>query len=166
MNKIFFALLLWQSSLWCKQIPITIEHADTPPTRSWGLMGRDSLPDNHGLLLQYDYPLVMNIWMFNVKMDLEIAFLDAKGVIQEIRSLKAYPEMMDPLRPVKSLKDIDLYPPTDPVRVFFVNNSIKSSHPVRYGLEMPKNWFSKNHVVIGDQVQFKRGVPEAKVSTQ
>ncbi len=163
MNKFFIALLMSQMALWSKEIPITIEYADNSHARSWGLMGREAMDENHGLLIAYDWPTMMSIWMFNVFFDLEIAFLDHKGVIQEIRTLKAYPEMMDPKRPIKTLKDIDLYPPTDPVRVFFTNNSIKSYRPARYGLEMKAGWFSKNGVGVGDRVEFKRGAEKATV---
>lgn len=165
MNKTFLAWLLVPVALFGKNIPITLEHANDPYSRSWGLMGRASLAENHGLLLAYERPIMMSIWMFNVNMDLDIAFVDTQGVIQEIRSLKAYPDVMDPKRPVKTLKDIDLYPHTDPIRVFFTNNSVKSAKPARYGLEMNKGWFRKNEVGVGDKIQFTKGTPEATIVT-
>lgn len=166
MHRLLMTLLACHIAAWSKEIPITLEHADQPHTRSWGLMGRTTLDENHGMLLEYDWPVKMSIWMFNVNMDLDIAFIDGKGVIQEIRMLKAYPEMMDPNRPVKTLKDIELYPYNDPIKVFFSNNSIKSSKPARFGLEMKRGWFEKNEVGVGDRLEVKKGTGEAKFITK
>ena len=87
-----------------------------------------------------------------MEFDLSIAFLDEQGVIREIVDLKAYPQMMDPKRPINSVHDLALYQPQDPIVQFFQQKSIMSHTPVKYVLEMNSGWFNDNHIKTGDQL--------------
>lgn len=131
-------------------ITLTIETASTPAQTAWGLMGRTTLPPNHGMLFTFSYPHHIGVWMFNCHMDLSVAFLHENHTILEIRELKSYPDVMDPLRPVRSLDDMALYPPNDPVRQFFEEKTIFSYYPAKYMLEVAKGWFEENSVKPGD----------------
>lgn len=137
-----------------EEIPITLEIARTSEQRSWGLMQRSSMPDNHGMLFYYAGG---NIWMFNMLMDLSIAFLDKKGRIIEIAELRAYPQMMDPNRPVKSANDMSKYPIFDKVYQFFWERSHPAPRNTKYFLEMNKQWFRQHGVRPGDVVLWQVG---------
>ena len=55
---------------------ITAEVADTPSKRVLGLMFRDQLPDNHGMLFIFENPDFHGIWMKNCRIPLDILWLD------------------------------------------------------------------------------------------
>src|ERR1700753_660292 len=54
-------------------VPITVEVADTPQASENGLMFRDSLPEDHGMLFIFDQPKKASFWMRNTKIPLSIA---------------------------------------------------------------------------------------------
>lgn len=137
-------------------ISITLEFAKKEDDLHWGLMQRRSLPKDHGMLFIYPQTRRISLWSFNCWMDFAVAFLDEKKMITEIRLLKAYPEKMDPKRPVKSLKDFHLYPAKDPILSFFQKHGIKSSVNAKYALEMPAGWFEDHNVRIGDQLMWNQ----------
>lgn len=131
-------------------IPIILEHAQTTDEITWGLMQREFLPPNQGMLFYYPCKQKVMLWSFNCLINLSVAFLDEDGTIQEIRTLNAYPNKMDPCRPVESVEDFALYPSGDPIRKFFLSRAIVSSFPSAYVLEMNDLWFQENGVQVGD----------------
>lgn len=155
-RHLFKALLLTLAAIVntsaANPIALKLQHARTEDERAWGLMGRKELKENEGLLLHYPYPMLVHIWMFNVPIDLSVAFLDESGLILQIEELKSHPEKMDPKRPVRSLQDFHLYPDADPVIQFFQRNKIGSNQAVKYALEMKGGWFKRNQVEIGDRL--------------
>src|SRR5262249_49454002 len=52
------------------------EVADTAQTSANGLMFRDSLPDDHGMLFVFEKPETASFWMRNTKIPLSIAYID------------------------------------------------------------------------------------------
>ncbi len=135
----------------------TLEHAIHPDQIQWGLMGRTSLPENHGMLFHMNtHPNKISVWMFNCYIDLSIAYLDDQYVIQEIHELKAYPEKMDPKRPLNSPKEIfRVYPTNDPIIQFFKAHAVEVPQNINILLEMNKNWFKNNGIRVGDKVHWK-----------
>jgi uncharacterized membrane protein (UPF0127 family) len=106
-------------------IPISVEIADTPALRERGLMHRDSLPANHGMLFVYADEQMRSFWMRNTKIPLDIAFIDRNGTIVNIEQMEAQ---------------------TD-------ENTV-SNAPAMYALEMSLGWFEANGVGIGDRLEF------------
>ena len=104
---------------------LTVEIVDTPLTRDKGLMHRDSLPANHGMLFVYDAPEMLAFWMKNTKIPLSIGFFDHEKKLLQI-------ENMDP--PQSKTAPLFLY---------------KSRYPCRYALEVPQGWFSEHHIAPG-----------------
>jgi hypothetical protein len=117
-------------------------------------MGRSFLPENQGMLFHYTPPLCPKLWTFNCYIDLSVAFLDENQVIFSICNLYAYPERMDPQRPVRNVQDMALYPYSDPIVQFFLEKSVGANAPTSYVLEMNHGWFKRNGIKIGDHLEW------------
>ncbi|MBD3642128.1 MAG: DUF192 domain-containing protein [Marinobacter sp.] len=70
-------------------VPVVLEVASTPEQRQVGLMGRTELPPDHGMLFQYEEEREPRngFWMYRTLIPLDIAFLDQKGTIGNIRAM-------------------------------------------------------------------------------
>ena len=100
------------------------EVADNPQTSANGLMFRDSLPDDHGMLFVFEKPKTASFWMKNTKIPLSIAYIDSVGRILQIESMKPLDET-----PVAS-----------------------TSSEVAYALEVNEGWFTRNRVSAGAKI--------------
>ena len=98
--------------------------AGTDLEKSRGLMGVEKLPADTGMIFMYEADQVMRFWMKDTPLDLDIAFVQADGVIAEIRTMKA-----EDLTEVAS----------------------QSSH-IRFCIEMPAGWYASSQVKVGDTV--------------
>lgn len=98
--------------------------AGTDLEKSRGLMGVEKLPTDTGMLFIYEADQVMRFWMKGTPLDLDIAFVQADGVITEIRTMKA-----DDLTEVAS-----------------------QSSRIRFCIEMPAGWYAATQVKVGDSV--------------
>ena len=61
-----------------------VEVVKEPKARDRGLMFRQSLADDGGMLFDYDPPQQISFWMKNTYIPLDIIFINAKGVILNI----------------------------------------------------------------------------------
>jgi uncharacterized membrane protein (UPF0127 family) len=102
---------------------ISAEIAATPGDREQGLMHRESMPEDHGMLFVFPEERVLNFWMKDTPLPLSIAFADAGGRILRIAD-------MEP----RSLE------------------TVSSRKPARYALEMNQGWFERNGVFPGDRI--------------
>lgn len=106
--------------------------------RTWrqfrsGMMYRDPLTEEEGMLFIYPYPQRVSFYMANTPSPLSCAYLDPEGVIREIH---------------------DLHP--------FDLNSIRSkSHAIQYVLEMRQGWFQDHGIGVGQSV-LASGAPLAQ----
>lgn len=65
-------------------ITIQAEIADTPQKRATGLMYRDHLRKDHGMLFIFDQPQAWTFWMKNTKIALDLIWLDGKKKVVHI----------------------------------------------------------------------------------
>lgn len=100
---------------------IFVEVAKTPHQHNKGLMFRDKLDEDSGMIFIFEKPRVLSFWGMNTFIPLDIAFLDEQGTIKDIRRIRKH----------------DL-------------NSVKSSCPCKYAIELEDGWFSKNGIKEGD----------------
>lgn len=102
---------------------LKVEVAATDPQRMQGLMFREKLGKNDGMLFIFDEPAYQSMWMKNTLIPLSVAFLDADGVILNI---------------------LDMEPHTLTPNL--------SAGPARYALETNKGWFGDRNVKPGERV--------------
>ncbi|MBX6319479.1 DUF192 domain-containing protein [Pigmentiphaga sp.] len=102
---------------------IRAEVASTPKTRETGLMFRERLGPNQGMLFIFDRPGIQCMWMRNTLIPLSVAFIADDGVIANIE---------------------DMEPKTE--------TSHCAVQPVRYALEMEQGWFAKRGLKAGTRI--------------
>lgn len=105
-------------------IAVDAEVADESAEIRRGLMNRQSLAKDAGMLFIYPKARVLRFWMKNTYIPLDIAFADKKGRIVKIRSME--PE---------STRMID------------------SKVPAKYALEMNQGWYKTNGINVGDTIE-------------
>jgi uncharacterized membrane protein (UPF0127 family) len=100
---------------------LTVEVASDDASRKAGLMHREGLPEDAGMLFIYPAHLEMSFWMKNTSIPLSIAFIDDRGAILQIEDMRPYDE-----------------------------SSTRSAARVRYALEVNRGWFERNGIKVGD----------------
>ncbi len=63
---------------------VHVELAKTEAEREYGLMGRTSLPQGHGMLFIHDRPGQYGYWMYHCKIGLDIIWMDEDHRIVEL----------------------------------------------------------------------------------
>lgn len=67
-----------------KRLPFRVELADTPEAQARGLMFRDRLGDNEGMIFPSAVPEPRSFWMKNTPLSLDIIFIGPDGRISNI----------------------------------------------------------------------------------
>ena len=75
-------------------VRVQVEVADNETEVEQGLMFRESLPDDAGMIFLFDRPQTRGFWMKNTLIPLSIAYLDGTGEI--VRILDMQPCRADP----------------------------------------------------------------------
>ena len=100
-----------------------IEAAVTREEQSLGLMNRDELKPDEGMIFIYGEDRKLSFWMKDTYVPLSIAFIAKDGTIKEIHHMK--PESL---------------------------THVNSTHSVRYALELPLGSFERSGAGIGDRI--------------
>ena len=103
---------------------IRAELADTFADRMRGLMYREKLAQNSGMLFVFDAPEVQCMWMKNTLIPLSVAFVDETATIINIE---------------------DMEPQTE--------DSHCSRRPARYALDMERGWFAERGIKAGAKLR-------------
>ena len=112
-----------------KDKKIEVEIAVTPAEQQRGLMFRDHLDADKGMLFIFDEEQVLSFWMKNTRINLSIAYIGANKKIIDIQDMKARSQL-ETSEPV-------VYP---------------SKGRAQFALEMNQGWYKKNGIKIGDSV--------------
>ena len=105
-----------------------VEVADTLEERERGLMFRDFLPPDRGMLFAYPDDRALGFWMKNCRLPLAAAFMDREGRILNIEEMA----------PGEGVEDEDL-------------RRYHSAGDARYVLEMESGWFARKGIRAGDR---------------
>jgi len=109
-----------------------VELATTPESQALGLMYRQHLPANQGMLFVFDRAAGC-FYMRNTLIPLSIAFIDARGIIQQINHMEPLSEALH--CPVPGLA-------------------------APYALEMNAGWFERNNLRTGDRASGLPGLSQ------
>lgn len=66
-----------------------LEVAATPETRELGLMHRESIPENGGMIFIFPDRAVRGFWMGYCLVDIDIMYLDGRGFVTAVHRMKA-----------------------------------------------------------------------------
>jgi uncharacterized protein len=67
-----------------------LEIARTEDQREIGLMRRDNMPADHGMIFVFDGEEPREFWMKDTRFDLDIIFLDATGRVVSVKQMYKY----------------------------------------------------------------------------
>lgn len=112
---------------------IKAEVAATEATRTRGLMFRESLPANQGMLFVFPVAAAHCMWMRNTPLPLSVAFLDQEGRIINVEEMKPHTE---------------------------TNHCAEGR--ARFALEMNAGWFARHGVKSGARIRGLENVPAAR----
>ena len=71
---------------------LQLQLALSPSEQKKGLMYRENLAEDHGMLFLFDYPDQASFWMRNTRIPLDIAYFDASGRLKEVHPLYPFDE--------------------------------------------------------------------------
>jgi hypothetical protein len=108
-------------------VGFTVELALTPENRATGLMDRQSMAADHGMLFRFDQTRDVLMWMKNTPLSLDMLFIAENGRIARIAENT----------------------------VPFSETIIPSGSPVRYVLELNAGTAAKTGVAAGDLVRHR-----------
>lgn len=103
-----------------ENVTVQAEIADTDEERKIGLMNRDSLCENCGMLFVYEENVTHGFWMKDTTIPLSIAFISEDGTIMDIQQME--PETRDTHKP---------------------------EDPYRYALEVNQGFFQERNIEVG-----------------
>jgi len=106
-----------------RTVIVKAEIASREEERFYGFMNRRKIPDGTGMLFVFESDQILRFWMKDTPSALSIAYIDSTGKIRDIFALTPY-----------SLADVT------------------STCMVRYALEVPRGWFTRMNISIGDKI--------------
>jgi len=112
-----------------KRAELSVELAVTPAEHIRGLMFREAMPEESGMLFVFGRETTTGFWMKDTKIPLSIAFITSNGTILETQD-------MEPLS--KQLH--------------------RPAQPYRYALEVNQGWFERHGLGPGDRVEIPADV--------
>ncbi|MCG6858554.1 MAG: DUF192 domain-containing protein [Salaquimonas sp.] len=88
--------------------PFVIEIADNPSERARGLMFREKMPANHGMLFDFGVVRDVAMWMKNTPMALDMVFIRSDGTVSRVAErTKPYSEdVIDSGEPVSHVLEL------------------------------------------------------------
>jgi len=111
--------------------PLRLEIADNDSLRERGLSKRSTLAWNRGMLFVFPSEQERTFWMIDCAFDLDIAYLDGNGVVEDEQTMVAEPGV--------SPENLRRYP--------------SASDRVQYALEVNRGWLAAHALRVGDTLR-------------
>lgn len=105
-------------------VQVSVEIADTPQKRSFGLMYRKDLPQSHGMLFLFPREAPLSFWMKNTPLPLDIIYINAARTVVSIAAN------------------------TTP----FSEEPLPSAGPAQFVLEVNAGFCQKHGIIVGARV--------------
>jgi len=112
-------------------LPLQVEVPTEIRDFNLGLMFRESLDINSGMLFIFDEVAEQSFHMRETKIPLDIAFITEEGIIESIKKLEPFDE-----------------------------SSVASNGDVLCALEVNRGWFVENNVEVGDEIDIEEAAGE------
>ncbi|MCB1173709.1 MAG: DUF192 domain-containing protein [Leptospiraceae bacterium] len=116
---------------------LRVEVAATAKDRNRGLMFRESLPENQGMLFVWPQAEYRNFWMKNTRIPLDIAFFDDQGFLINTHAMQPDPQT----------GEYADYP---------------SAEPARYAVEVNQGWLANHSIRKFDQLILPEAISSEK----
>lgn len=97
-----------------------------------GLMFRQEMPENQGMLFVFAQEQILSFWMKNTYLPLSIAYIDQAGRIIDIQDMKPLDQTPHP-----------------------------SAKPARYALEVNQGWFVRHGIKLQQLIKLDRFCPDS-----
>ena len=107
-----------------KRTELTVELAVTPAEHTRGLMFREEMAEERGMLFVFAQETKTGFWMKDTKIPLSIAFIASDGMVLETQDMEPLSEELH-----------------TPARAY------------RYALEVNQGWFERHGLGAGDRVE-------------
>jgi uncharacterized membrane protein (UPF0127 family) len=111
----------------------TLEIANTAETRERGLMRRDSMPADHGMIFVFKETSKMAFWMKNTRIPLDVVYIAEDGRVDSVKQMQPY-----------------------------VETAVWSDGPLKWAVELNQGEAEKAGVKKGDLLVIPDGVKETK----
>lgn len=105
----------------------TMEIADDPKEQEIGLMKRDSIPQDHGMLFIFPSEQPRQFWMKNTRFDIDIFYVREDGTLDSAATMRAY----------------DL-------------TGCPSKGPAKYVIELNSGWIARLKLNPGDKIDLPK----------
>jgi uncharacterized membrane protein (UPF0127 family) len=112
-------------------IHVSVDIADTPEKRNFGLMYRQELPEFHGMLFLFPREEPLSFWMKNTPLPLDIIFINS------------------------ALTIVSIAQQTTP----FSEKQIPSGSPAQFVLEVNGGFCQQHSITVGDRVELPKDLP-------
>jgi uncharacterized membrane protein (UPF0127 family) len=112
-----------------------LEIAGNDTSREHGLMERDDLPVDHGMIFVFPQASVQNFWMHHTRFPLDIIYADNQAKVLSVDSMKPFDEI----------------------------TPHRSAGPAKYAIELNVGQVDSCGIKVGDQLQIPPAVINAKV---
>ena len=124
--NLFLSSFIFSENISINGAKLSVEIAESDIERAVGLMNRDYLQENSGMLFIWSDISRKCMWMKDTKIPLSVAYLDQNFLIREIKRL-------EPLS---------------------TSSVCSNSESIKYALEVNQGWFKKNRSKVFHKIIF------------
>lgn len=115
-----------------------LEYAADAASRARGLMGRDEIDEDGGMIFIYPRPNMLSFWMKDCLVDIDLIFLDGRGRVVDAFAMKMAP----PRSADESQREYEAR-----LRRYV------SHRPAQFAIELRAGWLDRLKLTRGDEIE-------------